>query len=70
MSLRPQWEWQLASADGAVVDRPTSPVFATQFDAEQWLGEHWRGLADQGVASAVLLNEGTPAAPVVPLPAT
>ena len=49
MVLRPQWEWRFDGADGAVLDRPVSPVFTTQYDAEQWLGEHWRTLAAQGV---------------------
>ncbi|WP_308439190.1 hypothetical protein [Cellulomonas chitinilytica] len=35
-----------------------SPVFTTQFDAEQWLGEHWRSLAQQGVHSVALVHDG------------
>ncbi len=46
---------------------PVSPLFASQFDAEQWLGEHWRELAAQDVAVARLLHEGVPASAPVPL---
>ena len=47
MVVRPQWEWRFDGADGSALDRPVSPVFTTQYDAEQWLGEHWRTLAAQ-----------------------
>lgn|GEM_PF-884952 len=63
-ALRPQWAWELAGAGGAVLDRPLSPVFATRFDAEEWLGMHWRTLRDQGVRTAVLRNDGTTVPPV------
>ncbi|WP_029287854.1 hypothetical protein [Cellulomonas sp. HZM] len=69
MALRPQWEWRLDAADGTDVERPGSPVFTSQYDAEQWIGEHWRSLAAAGVASATLLHEGEPAAPPLPIPA-
>ncbi|AEI11923.1 hypothetical protein [Cellulomonas gilvus] len=66
MALRPQWEWRLADPAGPV-QRPVSPVFANRYDAEQWLGEHWRALAGQGVTSAQLLNEGAAVGPAVAL---
>ena len=47
--MRPRWEWRLEDESGAVLDRPTSPVFDARYDAEEWLGDHWRVLADQGV---------------------
>jgi hypothetical protein len=34
----------------------TAP-FPTQSDAESWLGESWRELADAGVESVTLLHE-------------
>ena len=61
--IRPQWAWDFDDPDGASMDRPISPVFANQFDAEEWIGEHWRELASQGVHSARLLNDGTQATP-------
>jgi len=66
--VRPQWVWQLEDADGTTLARPVSPVFTTQFDAETWLGEHWRALAADGVRDARLLHDGHQAAATVPLP--
>ena len=68
MNVRVQWEWRLEGADG-VLDRPLSPVFQNRFDAEQWLGEHWRSLVEQGVLAVVLQHEGAPAAAPLHLPA-
>jgi hypothetical protein len=51
---RAQWTWQLLAGTGAVLDRPLSPTFTSRFDAEAWLGEHWRRLADENVAEAQL----------------
>ena len=56
--IRPQWVWELDDAEGTVLEDPVSPVFGNQFDAEQWLGEHWRDLLSRGVAT-VTLFEGT-----------
>ncbi|AEE46332.1 hypothetical protein [Cellulomonas fimi] len=69
MVVRPQWEWQFEGAAGVVLERPVSPVFTTQFDAEQWLGETWRALAGQGVRAVRLLHEGAQATPTLTLPA-
>lgn len=63
----PQWTWTFQGADGQPADAPISPVFTNQFDAEQWLGQGWRELAGSGIAAAVLLNEGRPAAAAVRL---
>jgi lipocalin len=65
--IRPQWVWELDDAEGRVLDNPVSPIFSNQFDAEQWLGEHWRELAAQDVAVARLLHDGTQASAPVPL---
>jgi hypothetical protein len=51
------WIWRLESADGTVVAAP-SPAHASQSDAESWLGEAWRDLADAGVAAVSLLEDG------------
>jgi hypothetical protein len=53
------WTWRLDSVDGTELSEPTSPAHGSQSDAESWLGEHWRELADVGVAQATLLDAGT-----------
>lgn len=68
-TVRPRWQWELLAADGAERDRPASPVFLTRFDAEQWLGEHWRALRHQGVARVVLRHGEDAVPPAVDLPA-
>lgn len=62
-ALHPHWAWELAGASGEVLDRPLSPVFGTRYDAEEWLGAHWRTLRDQGAASVVLRNDGAAVPP-------
>ncbi len=52
------WSWQLESADGSVLATPSAPVQPSQSDAESWLGEHWRELAEQGVGQVTLLDDG------------
>ena len=65
--IRAQWEWVLEDAGGQQLDRPISPVFGNQFDAEQWLGENWRDLAGQNAAVARLRHDGVQAAAAVAL---
>ena len=52
------WTWRLESADGDILTAPPSPVHSSQSDAESWLGEIWRELAEAGVAQASLLEDG------------
>ncbi|MEV7972070.1 hypothetical protein [Cellulomonas sp. NPDC089187] len=52
--LAPHWRWRFTDADGTALDRPVSPTFTAQFDAEEWFGLHWRALRDQGAARAQL----------------
>jgi hypothetical protein len=52
------WTWRLEAADGTELSTPASPAHSNQSDAESWLGESWRELADEGVAQATLF-EGT-----------
>ncbi|MCR6494193.1 hypothetical protein [Cellulomonas sp. P24] len=66
--IRPQWEWAFDGADGVALDRPVSPAFANQYDAEEWIGEVWRDLSAQGVRVARLLNGGAQAAPALVVP--
>ncbi|AEG44591.1 hypothetical protein [Isoptericola variabilis] len=68
--IRPRWEWVLDDATGRPVTSVVSPVFTTQYDAEQWLGEHWRELAAAGAVAARLLHDGTQATPAVELRAS
>lgn len=63
----PQWGWEFLDADDAVLDRPVSPAFTSRFDAEAWVGEHWRELAAAGVAAARLLHQGAAFDAPVPL---
>ncbi len=64
---RAQWHWTFTDRGGATPDRPISPVFTNRFDAEAWLGEHWRGLAADRVADAQLLCDDEPVGPRVAL---
>jgi hypothetical protein len=50
------WSWRYEAADGAEVEGPTD-TFTSQSDAESWLGQHWRQLAEGGVTT-VALTEG------------
>lgn len=64
----PRWVWAFDDDARAELADPVSPVFTTQFDAEVWLGEHWRELAAGGVRRARLLHDGEPATPPVEIP--
>lgn len=50
------WTWQFEDADGNAV-APQDDEFPNQGDAESWLGEAWRELAESGAAVAIL-SEG------------
>jgi hypothetical protein len=50
------WKWRLEATDGTEVSGLTSPVHPNQSDAESWLGEQWRELAESGVAQATLFD--------------
>jgi len=52
------WTWRLESVEGTALTDPASPGHTNQSDAESWLGERWRELADAGVAQATLLDAG------------
>jgi membrane-bound lytic murein transglycosylase B len=52
------WVWRFESADGRDLATPASPAHASQSDAESWLGETWRELAEAGVAQVVLQQDG------------
>jgi hypothetical protein len=55
---RPWW-WRLLDALGsevAVSEEYADQRFASQGDAESWVGEVWRELAEEGVAEVVLFE--------------
>ncbi|MCZ7413877.1 MULTISPECIES: hypothetical protein [unclassified Streptomyces] len=54
------WTWQFEKADGTSTE-PPAPVedFATQGDAESWVGENWKDLLEGGVDQVRLLEDGT-----------
>jgi hypothetical protein len=50
------WTWRLEGADGTALGKPASPQHQSQSDAESWLGEQWRALAEAGVVQVTLLD--------------
>ena len=50
------WSWRYEGADGQPVGGPAE-TFSSQADAESWIGQEWRQLAEQGVAGVVLLED-------------
>ena len=54
------WTWQLEDPSGAVVDPAALgvevPESENQADAESWLGENWRDLLAQGIATVTLFS--------------
>jgi hypothetical protein len=53
------WTWRYEKTDGASVSSGDLPeaIFASQGDAESWLGENWRGLLEAGVDQVTLLED-------------
>jgi hypothetical protein len=51
------WTWRYEDTDGGEVGGPEAEEFSSQSDAETWLGQTWRELAEAGVAQ-VTLREG------------
>jgi hypothetical protein len=53
------WIWRYEKADGAVVSGAglQEAIFASQGDAESWLGENWRALLEAGVDQVTLLDD-------------
>lgn len=53
------WWWRLYDGSGGEVDvseEYAGQRFASQGDAESWVGECWRELAEQGVRSVTLFE--------------
>ena len=53
------WTWRYEKADGTAItaDELQEAIFASQGDAESWLGENWRDLLAGGVDQVSLLEE-------------
>ena len=53
------WTWRYEKSDGTVIstDELQEAIFASQGDAESWLGENWRALLQSGVDQVTLLEE-------------
>ena len=49
------WTWQY---EPETTEAASGGDFPSQSDAESWLGEAWRELAEHGVATVTLLNDG------------
>jgi len=56
-----EWTWTYLDADGTAVTGAelVTTGFPSQSDAESWLGEQWRELAEAGVEAVTLKHEGT-----------
>jgi hypothetical protein len=54
------WVWRFLDAAGKQLTPHDvdSPAFSAQGDAETWIGESWRELADAGVSAVVLVHDG------------
>ena len=50
------WSWRYENVDGEQVSGPDE-TFSSQADAESWIGQEWRELADGGVAQVVLVED-------------
>ncbi|MVO89122.1 hypothetical protein GPA10_31305 [Streptomyces sp. p1417] len=52
------WTWRFEKADGTEVQPAVRPEeFTTQGDAETWLGEHWKELAEGGAEQVSLFED-------------
>lgn len=49
------WSWRYEGTDGEAVSGP-SETFGSQADAESWIGQAWRQLAESGVSTVILMD--------------
>lgn len=56
-----EWTWTYLNADDQPMTGETLVTngFPSQSEAESWLGEQWRELAEAGVDAVTLEHEGT-----------
>lgn len=54
------WTWTYLDSDGKALSGGglVTSGFPSQSEAESWLGEEWRSLADAGVEAVTLVHEG------------
>ena len=50
------WSWRYENVDGQPVAGPAE-TFPSQADAESWIGQEWRTLAEAGVAQVALIED-------------
>jgi hypothetical protein len=62
------WSWRYENVDGQPVTGPAE-TFSSQADAESWIGQEWRALAESGVAKVVLVEDDRVEYPMSLLPA-
>ena len=64
------WKWRFEDSSGNEVSAGDSDgqEFPAQGDAESWLGEVWRDLADAGVHAVRLYEDGREVYGPMPLP--
>ncbi|MDI3422741.1 hypothetical protein [Streptomyces luteolus] len=54
------WTWRFETSDGTEVEPSVQPEeFTTQGDAESWIGEVWKDLADGGTDQVRLFEDST-----------
>jgi hypothetical protein len=54
------WTWRFEKADGTEVSPAVEPEeFPTQGDAESWVGEYWKELAEGGADQVRLFEDAT-----------
>lgn len=56
-----EWTWTYLDADGTAMTGEVlvTTGFPSQSDAESWLAEQWRELAEAGVDAVTLGHQGT-----------
>jgi hypothetical protein len=61
IAMTDEWTWTYLDADGRPMIGETLVTngFPSQSEAESWLGEQWRELADVGVDAVTLAHEGS-----------
>lgn len=50
------WSWRYSDGDGNATAGPAES-FASQADAESWIGQAWRDLLSAGVATVSLVED-------------